>query len=471
MFFGRDRELESLRAFRNRKVAGLIVCSGRRRIGKSTLIEHFGEKTKFLEFYGLAPRENLTNRDQLKHFGEQMGLRFHISPMKFENWNQALDTLAGFTANIPAIIFLDEISWMAGKDKNFAGILKGVWDTKFKMNPRLLLVLCGSVSSWIQDNILNDKGFMGRVSLAIHLEELPLYDANKFWGERKISAFEKFKVLCVTGGVPRYLEEIQPGLTAEQNIKKMCFSRGGVLLEEFDKIFGDIFEKKASEYMRIVHELAEGSLEMQELCRRLGVEQTGGFTKKMKVLAESGFVSKDYVWDKNYKRLKNFKFRLKDNYLRFYLKYIQPKKDLINQGLYHDLHLEDLPGWETMMGLQFENLVLNNINAIIQHLEIPPSSIISASPYFQHATQRSKACQIDLLIQTQHTLYVCEIKFRKKIRPEVIEEVTRKIECLKIPKTTSVRPVLIYEGELSPSIQQVDFFSKLIPFEDLLTNR
>src|SRR3984893_18265414 len=98
MFIGREEELAQLREFKKRKVAGLIVCSGRRRIGKSTLIEHFGEQTRFLEFYGLAPRENLTNRDQLDHFGELMGLKFNIPVMKFDNWNQALSQFAGLSS-------------------------------------------------------------------------------------------------------------------------------------------------------------------------------------------------------------------------------------------------------------------------------------------------------------------------------------------------------------------------------------
>ncbi len=150
--------------------------------------------------------------------------------MKFDNWHQAFETLAGLTSKGPLIIFLDEISWMAGKDKDFVGKLKGVWDTKFKKNKQLLLILCGSVSSWIQDNILNDKGFMGRISLTLNLEELPLHEASKFWGSKFIPSYEKFKILCVTGGVPRYLEEIQPKLTAEQNIKNLCFSQGGILV-------------------------------------------------------------------------------------------------------------------------------------------------------------------------------------------------------------------------------------------------
>lgn len=468
MFIGREEELGQLKEFKQRKVAGIIVCCGRRRIGKSTLIEHFGEHTQFLEFYGLAPRQQLTNKDQLKHFGELLGLKFNLPPMKFENWNHALATLATLTAKGRVIIFLDEISWMAGSDKDFAAKLKGAWDTQFKKNKELILVLCGSVSSWIQENILNDKGFMGRVSLTVNLEEMPLSDANKFWGKRLVSSYEKFKMLCVTGGVPRYLEEIHPEQTAEQNIKRMCFSRGGILVEEFDKIFSDIFGNRSEDYKKIVTLLTHDSLTQTEIAERLGITQTGGFSKMLRILRQSGFLAQDCVWEGSLKKPKLCKYRLRDNYIRFYLKYIAPKKELINQGLYQSLHVEDLQEWPTIMGLQFENLVLNNLNSIQESLQISPASVLSAAPYFQNKTLRREACQIDLLIQTKHTVYVCEVKFRKQIPLSVINDVQDKIRKIKVAKTTSIRPVLIYEGELSANIKGENFFSHLISFEELL---
>ena len=146
MFVGRDREMALLRDFTSRSTAGLVVCRGRRRIGKSTLIEQFGNGRRFYEFYGLAPRKGIDNADQLKHFGELMGSSFGVPPMHFENWHEALSTLAGLTAKEETIILLDEISWMASNDKDFPGKLKGVWDTRFKKNDRLILVLCGSVT-------------------------------------------------------------------------------------------------------------------------------------------------------------------------------------------------------------------------------------------------------------------------------------------------------------------------------------
>lgn len=111
---------------------------------------------------------------------------------------------------------------------------------------------------------------------------------------------------------------------------------------------------------------------------------------------------------------------------------------------------------------------MNNLSSIQRILQISPASVLSISPYFQHKTQRTEACQIDLLIQTRYSLYVCEIKFRKQIALGVIDEVKEKISKLKVAKTTSIRPVLIYEGKLSTNIRSENFFSHLIPFEDLL---
>jgi len=400
-----------------------------------------------------------------------LGLAFNFPAMHFNNWNEAFHALAQLTSKGRVVILLDEISWMAGNDKDFAGKLKGAWDTLFKKNNKLVMIICGSVTSWIEENILNNKDYVGRISLSITLEEMPLYDANKFWDNKKlISSYEKFKILCITGGVPRYLEEIRPNETAEENIKRLCFSKDGVLFTEFDKIFKDIFESRAEDYKNIVRKLADKSMEVTELCESLGVTSTGGFSKKLKDLATARFITRDFVYDGKSKSRGLSRYRLSDNYIRFYLKYIEPKSNLIEKGLYDEIDLERLSGWYSIMGLQFQNLVLNNLPAIIKQLKIPAESIISASPYFQNKTKNHKACQIDLLIQTKHSLYVCEIKFRKKIPSSVIEETLDKINKLKRRDHYSVRPVLIYQGELSIEIEKSDFFAHLIPFEKLLDN-
>ncbi len=104
MFIGRIAELARLEDFRKRLVAGLAVVYGRRRIGKSSLIERFAQGRRFLEFYGLPPRKCASNADQLKHFGRLMGEAFGLPAMRFENWFEALSTLAGLAEEGEKII-------------------------------------------------------------------------------------------------------------------------------------------------------------------------------------------------------------------------------------------------------------------------------------------------------------------------------------------------------------------------------
>lgn len=469
MFIGREQELALLNQFKQRSIAGLGVIYGRRRIGKSTLIEHFAKDSHFLELYGLPPDQASSNAKQLAHFSQLLAATLGISPMQFNNWFEAFSSLAALTQTGPYIILLDEISWMAAFDTDFPGILKGIWDTKFKKNNQLILMLCGSVSSWIEKNILQNRGYVGRVSLQLKLEELPLNDVNKFWRDNAyISAYEKFKLLSVTGGVPRYVEEINPKLTAEENIKNLCYLPNGLLFNEFDTIFNDVFGKNDKKYRQIVSALVNGNCEQSELSRKLQIPQSGAFSEQLNALESAGFIQRDFCWDIKKNAKTSSKYRLKDNYLRFYLKYIEPHYDLIKKNIYQFAHLENLQNWQTIMGLQFENLVLNNLQSIIKKLNIAPETILSASPYFQSQTSRQQATQIDLLIHTSYTIYICEIKFRKKISTSVIKEVSDKIIKLKLPQHLSIRPVLIYQGQLSESVVRANYFSSLIEFSDLL---
>jgi AAA+ ATPase superfamily predicted ATPase len=473
VFLDRERELLLLSNLLKKRSASLAICKGRRRIGKSTLIQRFGKQAKtFLEFQGLPPREGITNQDQLDAFAEQISAQTTLPGLSLSGWSQAFSLLATVIRNESTVVLLDEISWMSGKDKDFAGQLKIAWDTKFKKFPKLILIACGSVSSWIDKNILGSTGFMGRVSLELQLFELPLHDCNRFWKGKasRVSSFEKLKILSVTGGVPRYLEEVDITLSAEENIKRLCFTREGILFSEFDRIFDDVFSKRASCYKQIVSTLVSGPRTISEICEALDRDRSGHVSEYVKDLVASGFVGQDFSYPPGSSRhSRTSRFRLRDNYLRFYLKYIEPAKTRIQQGLTDDMSVESIVNWDVIMGFQFENLVLNSLVPLCKVLSIRMNAVRSASPFSQKATQRQRACQIDLLIQTKHTLYICEVKFRRKIRKRVITEVQEKIARLKKPRTMSVRPVLIYEGELDPAVEDEDFFDKCIPFGDLLT--
>jgi len=465
-FIGRRQELQILNDLLKKRAASLIVIRGRRRIGKSRLTEEFARQMPHYVFSGLPPTEATTARHQRELFAGRLQQTFHIPLPRADDWSDLFLLLAEQTKKGKVAVVLDEISWMGSKDPTFLGKLKVAWDLHFKKNPQLILILCGSISSWIEKNILSSTGFLGRISLDLTLEELPLHECNAFWNHHRVSAYEKFKILSVTGGVPRYLEEIVPGQSAEENIHNLCFRKGGFLLSEFERIFSDLFSSRSGTYKKIVQRLADGPCELSAIYKALGVKKSGVVGQYLEDLQTSGFISQDFTWHlKNGQESKLSQFRLKDNYLRFYLKYIQPNMKKIERGGIK------LPSqWPAIFGLQFENLVLHNRKSIYRLLQIDPADIIYDNPYFQRRTIFSFGCQIDYMIQNRFgTCYVCEIKcLQGKVPASVIDEVKQKMDAIVLPKHVSLRPVLIHINGVEDAVIESDFFSAIIDFGQLL---
>lgn len=472
-FIGRINELEELRAVLDKRTASLVILKGRRRIGKSRLVEEFAKNKKFYAFSGLPPTPETTKQSQLNEFASQLSQMTGIPGIQAEDWNTLFLLLAKHIQKQRVIVLFDEISWMGSKDPDFLGKLKNAWDLHFKKNPKLMLILCGSVSSWIEENIIKSTGFLGCPSLYMSLEELKLDECNQFWKEAKerISPYEKFKVLSIIGGIPRYLELMNPRLSAEENIHKLCFSKHGLLVDEYDHIFADIFGKRSGVYRSIIEQLIGGVADTEKLSAAVGLARTGTFADYLNDLVLGGFISKDYTWHiKTGKISKLSYYRLKDNYLRFYLKYILPNKARITKGSFDGRTLTALPGWDSIVGLQFENLVINNHKAIIKLLGIRPEDVVFDNPYFQRKTSRQMGCQIDYMIQTRfNSVYVFEIKFsRYEIKSNVIKEMEEKLDRLKLPKQFSYRPVLIHVNGVREDVIDSRYFSDIINFSDLL---
>ncbi len=468
-FVGREVELLDLKQLLHKKSASLVVIKGRRR-----LIEEFAKNKNFLRFEGLAPTRSTTAQMQREEFARQIHLQLGLSGLEsIKDWGTLFTILAQNIPKGPVVILFDEITWMGSKDSTFLSKLKVAWDQFFQKNPHLILILCGSLSFWIEKNIINSTGFLGRISLKIHLQELELQECNALLNKLgfKGSAQEKLGALAVTGGVPWYIEQINPRLSVQENIRKLCFEANGIFVEEFQHIFHDLFGKRLPICKKIVTSLKDAPKEYKEISQEINYASGGPLSEYLEDLTVSGFIEEQHSWSlPSGSERKTCKYRIKDNYLRYYLKYIFPHLSKIKKGLFSSISPFNIPGWEGVMGLQFENIVLYNRKKIWASIGLRPQDILFENPYFQSKTSKQSGCQIDYMIQTRFkNLYLCEINFsHHPISKNVISEVEKKAKALNPPKGFAVVPILIHINGVTKSIEDSDFFANIIDFSEVL---
>lgn len=474
MFFGREYYLGRLRELLSKSIASVVTCRGRRRIGKSTLFEEFARRSgcRFIKIEGLTPKDDIGNKDQRAAFGSQLALQTDLPELVPDSWLQAFHLLSSVIHDDEwTVVLLDEISWMGRYAPEFPGALKIAWDNYFKKHNKLILVLCGSVSRWITDNIVKSSGFLGRRSLNFVLPELPIRDAVKFWGNRlkDISTREVLDVLAVTGCVPKYLEEMDMSIDAIENIRRTCFSPDGYLFEDFEDIFSRVFGKSAIRKRNILAALSDGPKTVSEVARSLGVERNGTLGDELKELDTAGFVAQDRgINPETGKQALEVRYRIKDCYTRFYLHYVAPVRERVAKGLFSISSLGAMPGWDAMLGLQFGTLILNNFHSLLPFLGLDHANIISVGPYMRRG-KRGEGCQIDILIQTEFLAYAVEVKRKKAIDVSVIEEMESKLKRFPRRENVTVRKALVYDGKLSPQVNERGYFDALIPSSALLT--
>lgn len=473
VFLGRRPELRRLHRLRRLKKASLVVIKGRRRVGKSALVQEFAKNKKFISLSGIAPAQGITPQKQRDEFADQLCVQLKLPRISFSTWSDAFRFLGSQLGKEETIVLLDEISWMGGLDPLFLGSLKTWWDQEGVQKTGLILILCGSISSWIEKNILCSTAFVGRITLVIHLQPLSLQDSVLFLRKKGFSGsiYEILKILCVTGGIPWYLDLIDPKESADQNIYELCFAPASQLVNEFQTIFHDLFERKGEQYRKILHTLVDGMKTQQEIRKSLKLDVGGTLSEYLKNLVLAGFISEHYQWSiKTSAPGKQKLYRLSDCFIRFQLKYVEPNREIIKRGGFKISATGKLPGWDAMMGFQLESLLLSNRDFLFQTLGLDPASVICDNPYFQTATTRREGCQVDYLIQTKmNSVIICEFKFSKnELHSSLLKLLKEKAAKLALPRGFGKSIALFHLGGVAPKIEESHLLYRVIDLKENL---
>lgn len=411
MLVGRKEELETLRQAMVADESKFVAVYGRRRVGKTFLVRKaFGNDFVFYHT-GLA---NETNRVQLAEFNRSLVRYGKKSRSQLHDWHDAFDELSQLldkSSMHKKVVFIDEMPWMDSPRSSFLSALEHFWNGWASARKDILLVVCGSATSWIINKVIkNHGGLHNRVSVRIHLKPFCLRECELYANELGLH-FNRRQILegyMIMGGIPYYWSQMKVGLSFTQNVNLLFFSEDGALRHEFDDLYDSLF-KQPKPYLGIVNALAtkKVGLTRMEILQLTKLTDNGKLTEYLENLEYCGFIRKyNCIGMKS----KNALFQLMDNYTLFYYKFV---KDSYINDLQYWTKVAGQPVHNTWCGLAFERVCLQHVEQIKAKLGIQ-GVITTVCSWNVNRTKEQPGAQIDLLIdRSDDVINLCEIKYSK----------------------------------------------------------
>ena len=410
---GRKKEIAELEQLYQ---AEFVAVYGRRRVGKTFLIkETFKDKFAFWHT-GLSPydrNKKFLMRDQLQAFFfslQDYGMEGGACPTSWLEAFRLLEKLLEQKSDGgKQVVFIDELPWMDTARSRFIPAFEHFWNGWASKRDDILLIVCGSATSWMEDNLINNKGGLyNRLSREIKLHPFTLAECEAYFQSKEftMSRYDVAQAYMVFGGIPHYLSLFDKGLGTAQNIDQLLFGKEAKLKNEFDRLFGSLF-KNADDHKKVIRLLAQrrSGYTRKEILELTGIKDGGGATEILKGLTESDFIMPYYPFGER----KNEHYRLSDHFCASYLHFIDGK-DKTDPNYWQKNHAS--PRLNSWRGFAFEELCFAHIDQIKQKLGITGVSTTESSWVVE---SNGKRHQIDLLIdRADNVINLCEIKFYGK---------------------------------------------------------
>jgi uncharacterized protein len=454
----RDTEIKDLKSLYDSSVPEFMALYGRRRVGKTFLIRTFFLAQKGAVFFDVTGTKGSPKKEQIKHFTAQLSKIFYggakLQPEK--DWDDTFELLtkainAQVTKNKKIVLFFDEIPWMATRKSRLLESLDYYWNQYWSQDKRIKLIICGSSASWIINKIIHNKGGLhNRITREMHLEPFNLSQMKVFLRHKNVNLNDRqiLQLYMVMGGVPYYLTKVEKGLSATQIIEKLAFSKNAFLLEEFDKLFYSLFDN-SDDYLAIVRLLAKsrGGIGERELLKQIRKNILGAQGKKiLRDLEKTGFIMR---FKPLYHKKRGAYYRLKDEYTIFYLKWIEPIRESLEQHALEEYRWQEIqttPEWYSWQGYTFESVCYKHLANIKKALNLGPTALSSSWRYVPVSQSKENGAQIDLLFDRKDdAITICEIKYTDKpfvITKDCFEAIKRKIDVFKT-QTRSKKQFLV----------------------------
>ena len=288
MLIGRENEKKELLSVMNSDNSEFVAVYGRRRVGKTYLIrETFNYKFTF-QHTGMA---NTTSQKQLTSFRDSLIEQGATKVPKLSNWLEAFSELKRFlnsSTDEKKLVFIDELPWLETPKSDFLSALEYFWNGWATARKDIVLIVCGSATSWIVEKIINNHGGLhNRLTKRIKLNPFTLKECEEFSNSRNL-ALNRAQIVeayMVIGGIPYYWNYIKKGHSIAQNIDNLFFKEGGELRDEFDMLYASLF-KNPEGYIKIVTALGEKKAGMtrNEIISAAKLTDNGALTRMLNEL-------------------------------------------------------------------------------------------------------------------------------------------------------------------------------------------
>jgi uncharacterized protein len=412
MMIGRDIEIKEMQKLIQTSDGEMLAVLGRRRVGKTYLIREVYKNNIALEVVGL---QNASTIQSLTIFKNQIKKYFgdNAPSSRPKSWLEAFNTLADILEKTDLtkkkVLFFDEVPWLGDSSKKkFIEALGHFWNS-WASNHNVIVVICGSAASWILNHIVNTKGGLyNRITKQLYLKPFTLYETKKYLKSNGVVLDHNhiIKIYMAFGGIPHYLKQVEPGLSATEVIQKICFETNGALYTEFENLYKALF-KGSEVHIAIVKALQTKwhGLSRQELLAVLNKKDGGNITETLNELIQCNFVLElpSYTEKKNHKV-----FRLIDEFSIFYLSFMQNSN---SKTANHWLKKSQTQEYKIWCGYAFENLCFRHTRQIIHGLGL---NVIHTefSSFYHKGNSEIPGTQIDMVLdRADQAINIFEIKY------------------------------------------------------------
>lgn len=408
-FVGREDEIKRLQDLVLLNQSDLVTILGRRRVGKTYLTKNAFNHQFTFHITGI---KGVDKDSMIKIFVEKIqelsGTNYEIAIPN--NWIDAFTILKQYLKQKRSpkkkIIFIDEFPWLDGHKSGFLRAFEHFWND-WAVDQNILVVICGSSTSWMIENVLNNKaGLHNRISSYFHIGPFTLKETEQFFIKKniKLPRYEIVLLYMAMGGIPYYLNEVQKGKSAIQNIDYIFFSEKSTLKNEFHNLYRALFDHY-EKYELLIMALSkkQKGLTRQEIITTTKFTNGGGLTRMLTALEECSFIKTYLPYGKEKKETL---YRLVDEYSQFYFQF-NPQKNIENSFI----SLSQSPKFRAWTGFAFESVCLKHILQIKKALSI--AGIFSTeSSFYSKGTATEEGFQLDLLIdRNDNAINICEMKF------------------------------------------------------------